>query len=204
MFLLYNRELKMIFFNEKDIISLLNGSRLVEEAGYSLTKKIIFKHPLSNEVSLIGVSDKGEKFKITYAEIEGKESTVDSILRDEQEGYSVRKESKSIFVEKKELSEIEALIKEYEKQTDKVSHNFESVVTPEEIKYFLKAEKSITVLSTFNAMQVDYYKISVKYKLDIQEFRSFIMDFQRKIDKFKPNPDYVFNSILEKLTKKAK
>lgn len=191
----------MITFTHKDIEALLNDSPLVAESGFSVDKTVVQIHPKSKEIILKGSDRKGKKFTIVYAEKNDVKSNHESILSVGQKGYAIDNSCENTF---KELSEQDRVVQKYREQENKIEEGFIKIVTPEEIKYFLKAEKGIKFVSDFNVMQMEYFKVCVKYKLEVQKFRSFIMDFRDSMNKFKPSEEYVFDSILTKLTKKAK
>lgn len=191
----------MITFTHKDIEALLNDSPLVAEAGFSVEKRVLQIHPKSKEMVLKGSNEKGDKFTIVYAEKNDIKSNHESILSVGQKGYKIDNSFGNVF---KEPSERDKLVDKYNEQKNKITEGFAKIVSPEEIKYFLKAEKGITSIAAFNIMEIEYFKVCIKYGLNIHQFRSFIMDFRDSMKKFKPSEEYVFNSILTKMTNKAK
>lgn len=191
----------MITFTHKDIEALLNDSPLVTDNGFSVNKHVVRLHPKSEEIVLTGKDEKGNEFTIVYAKKQDVKPNHESLLSSGQKGYQVDNGKEDTF---KQLSERDKLVDKYNEQKNKIKEGFSKIVSPEEIKYFLKAEKGITSIAAFKIMELEYFKVCIKYGLDVHELREFIMDFRDSMKKFKPSEEYVFDSILTKLNKKAK
>ena len=193
----------MLKFHPHDLTKIIQNDPLVQEAKYIVVKTVSAVHKNSQEITLECENEKGNSFTICYAEVNGSVPDFDSILSYGQSGYMASEKEEIKFV-KKEKTEREKFFEQYEAMENKATSGFENHATLEEILFFLNAEKGLNKLVDFNKMALEYIKISLKYGFEVESFRSFIFDFENKMKKFKPNRDYVFNEVFNKMTKGKK
>lgn len=179
----------MLKFNSSDIELIIKNDPSIEIAKYSIKKNIVAIHKKSKEVILNCQNEKKETFDICYVEIEGENPNIQSLLSYGQNGYILSEDEESKF-----------LIKE---NNVEMTEGFINHVSKSEVLYFLKAEKKVKTLKDFNEMSKEYISFCKDKGFEVNHFRSFILDFENDMKKFKPSRDYVFNETFNKLTQKG-
>lgn len=190
----------MLKFNKSDINLIIKNDHSVLKAKYSIIKITSAIHPNSKEIELQCEDEKGNSFIIKYAEINGKVADYNSILSYGNSGYILSESEESKFSSSGKTKK-QKLLEEYEKIENKAISGFIEKVTKEEIFLLLEAEKNNKTFSDFNKMSQKYIEICIKYGLSVDHFRHFILKFEDKMKKFKPERNYVFNSVFENLKK---